>query len=299
MCLIAQRRHTITIVGDPDQSIYGFRSAEIKNLARMQEKYPGTLVIVLEENYRSSAAILLTAMEIIEQDESRPAKKLLPTHCAGERPVLRKLPSAAIEAEWLVGEIKRSQRLTGNLFTFSDFAILLRSASLSRHLESALGKAGIPYRMVGGHRFFDRMEVKIILDYLRVINQPEHNDALVRIINVPSRKIGEGTIRALLEEAEQKNVSLWNLILNTAQGNDRPTTKLSPQACKGLESFVNLVFTSRMKLLNAEETPLSLIDLVSHILRKLSFREFLWKAYTEDFDTRWANVEELIAQAND
>ena len=299
MTLFGQKHKNITIVGDPDQSIYGFRSAEIKNLHRMQSAYRDTLVVLLEENYRSSAAILHSAVEIIEQDETRPPKRLLPTHSAGEQPVLRRLPSAAVEASWVVGEIQRSKLLTGHLFSYSDFAILLRSASLSRHIETALGKAGIPYRMVGGHRFFDRVEVKLVLDYLRVVNQPTHNDALVRIINVPSRKIGEVTVKSLLEEAEGEKISLWDLVLAVAQGHRRPKTKLSTQAQKGIEGFVNIILTSKRKLAEKADTSSSLVDLIGHLFRKLSFEEYLKKSYPEDFEGRWANVEELMAQAQD
>lgn len=149
MRLFAAHRKQITIVGDPDQSIYGFRSAETKNFKRMLRQYPETVTIALEENYRSSGAILLTALGVIEQDNSRIAKSLMPTHTVGTKPVLRKLENAHKEAEWLVSEIQRCLGLTGTLLDGNDFAILLRSAALSRLIESSLGKAGIPYRMVG------------------------------------------------------------------------------------------------------------------------------------------------------
>ena len=149
MRLFAVQRKRITIVGDPDQSIYGFRAAEIKNYKRMLRQYPDTVTIALEENYRSSGAILLTALTIIEQDSSRVAKSLLATHSVGTRPVLRKLCDAHNEADWIVTEIQRCMGLTGELLDLNDFAILLRSASLSRLIESELGKAGIAYRMVG------------------------------------------------------------------------------------------------------------------------------------------------------
>lgn len=149
MRLFAAHRKRVTIVGDPDQSIYGFRSAETKNFKRMLVQYPDTITVPLEENYRSSGAILLAALEVIRQDQGRIAKSLMPTHIVGTQPVLRKLSSAHVEAQWIVTELRRCIALTGELLTFNDFAILLRSASLSRHVESALGKAGIPYRMVG------------------------------------------------------------------------------------------------------------------------------------------------------
>jgi DNA helicase-2/ATP-dependent DNA helicase PcrA len=288
----------ITIVGDPDQSIYGFRSAEIKNLTRMRHQYPDTQVVLLEENYRSSGSILRCALEVIEQDDSRPQKNLLPTHSTGERPVLRTLPSAAAEAAWLVAELQRATALTAKVLTYADFAVLLRSANLSRHIESALGKAGIPYRMVGGHRFFDRIEVKVLLDYLRVISQPDHNDALARVINVPPRKVGEPTIKALLEEAEKSKKSLWSLVLDISQGRRRPMTKISSQTQKGLDLFTGIILTSQNKLNNLEE-PCTVVDLMAYIMKKLSYKEFLQEKYSEEFENRWVNVEELVFQATD
>jgi DNA helicase-2/ATP-dependent DNA helicase PcrA len=154
MQLFASQRKRVTIVGDPDQSIYGFRSAETRNFARMMRQYPGTMTVPLEENYRSSGAILLAAMEVIRQDAGRIEKKLLATHGVGTRPVVRKLVDAAAEAQWLVSEIKRCVAMTGGMVGLDDVAILLRSASLSRHVESALGKAGIAYRMIGEFSLF-------------------------------------------------------------------------------------------------------------------------------------------------
>lgn len=149
MRLFAAARKRVTIVGDPDQSIYGFRSAETQNFKRMVSQYPDTVTIPLEENYRSSGAILLGALEVIQQDAARIKKSLLPTHGVGTAPVLRKLCSAGREAEWIVTEIKRVLALTGDLMTFDDVAILLRTAALSRLIEGALGRSGIPYRMMG------------------------------------------------------------------------------------------------------------------------------------------------------
>lgn len=299
MCLFAQHKKNVTIVGDPDQSIYGWRNAEIKNLERMEARFPGTDVIHLEENYRSAGAILQSAQQVIEQDESRPAKALKPTFGIGDRPVLRKLPTADAEAKWLVSEIRRTQALCGDLLKPNDFAVLLRSAAVSRHIESAFGNAGIPYRMVGGTKFFDRFEVKMILDYLRIINQPDHNDALLRVINVPTRGVGDVTVKGLIDEAEKKGSSLWKIILNYVQGHSRPNTKLSTQASKGLTELVNLVLTGRKKLTGNESQQASPSDLVEYLIKKLEVSKFLQKKYPDDFDSRWANIEELKAQTAD
>ncbi|KAL1999481.1 hypothetical protein VTN02DRAFT_4448 [Thermoascus thermophilus] len=298
MNLFAARNKRITVVGDPDQSIYGFRSAEIKNLTRMQKLYKDVSISLLQENYRSSASILSSAQDVIEQDTARPAKKLHPTHCVGTMPVLRKLPTAAAEAQWLVMEIKRCIAMTGKLLNYSDFAILLRSASLSRRIESELGKEGIPYRMVGGTRFFDRIEVKILLDYLRVVSQPGNSDALLRIINVPSRKIGDESVKLLSAGAEEAQQPLWNIIKDVAQGRRSTKKNLSKSADQGLSVLVGLIETSRHTLLECRDdsAPRKLLEL---IIKKLAFKEYLKTAYPLDEDNRWANVEELLAQAGD
>ena len=300
MELFATKHKRITTVGDPDQSIYGWRSAEVKNLKKMQKQYSDTLVIYLEDNYRSSGAILLAAREVIEQDESRIPRPLLPTHCPGTVPVLRRLPTAEIEGLWIVSEINRAIALTGDLLEHSDFAILLRSASLSRQVEAALGKAGIPYRMVGGQRFFDRFEIKVLLDYLRVISQPDHNDALARIINVPPRGIGPATVKMLLESAEtsQGTLSLWQLIRNLVRGDGRAIIKISKSAMQGLANLVRILLTAVSKLTHTT-MPQSPEELLLYIIKKLDFEGYLKKTHEQDYDTRWANVEELLAQAAD
>ncbi|KAF2691707.1 ATP-depentend DNA helicase-like protein [Lentithecium fluviatile CBS 122367] len=297
MTLMASRMRRITIVGDPDQSIYSFRSAEIKNLLRMRDDYPQSIVINLENNYRSSGCILSSAMAVIEQDESRPSKPLIATHCVGEQPTLRHLATQHIEAKWIVEEIHRTKTLTAGLLNYNDYSILLRSAHLSLSIERALGKAGIPYRMVSGTRFFDRAEIRIVLDYLRVINQPDHNDALVRVINLPSRKIGDSTVKALQEEAETRKVTVWKLILDCAQGRKKPKCKISGPAQKGIEAFVNIILTSRQKLLPEEDKECNLLDLIYHVLQKISFEAYLKSTHKENWKDRWANVEELVAQA--
>jgi DNA helicase-2/ATP-dependent DNA helicase PcrA len=297
MKLLAQSTRRITIVGDPDQSIYSFRSAEIKNLFRMRDEFPESIVINLENNYRSSGCILNSALAVIEQDESRPQKSLIATHGVGEQPTLRHLVSAYAEAKWTVQEIIRTKTLAAGLLSYNDYAILLRSSALSLQLERALGQAGVPYRMVAGTKFFDRAEIKIILDYLRVISQPEHNDAIARVINLPSRKIGDTTVKALLEKAERKKVTLWKLVLDISQGKKRPDCKVSAQAQKGMEQFVNIILTSREKLLPTKGEHCNLFGLIGHVLQKIQYEAYLKQAHKDNWQDRWANVEELVAQA--
>jgi DNA helicase II / ATP-dependent DNA helicase PcrA len=298
MKLLACKNKRITIVGDPDQSIYGFRSAESENLRRMKAYYPDTVVINLEENYRSSSAVLRLAQDLIEQDPDRPQKKLKSTHSYGTLPVLRKLPSASDEASWIVCEIRRAMSMTGKLVDFSDFAILLRAAHLSRLIEVALGKAGMPYRMVGGHRFFDREEIRTLLDYLRTISQPTNNAALLAIINVPSRKIGEETIKELVRIADQKSIPLWTVVQKVVRGDVALQKKLSKPAEQALGKLVNMILDAkkRMCTMVPDRAPKELLDAV---VTKLSFKDYLESKHPNDHENRWANVEELLTQAGD
>jgi len=297
MKLLAQNTRRITIVGDPDQSIYSFRSAEIKNLLRMRDEFPESVTINLENNYRSSGCILNSALAVIEQDDSRPKKALIATHGIGARPTLRHLASAQVEAQWIVEEIQRTKTLAAGLLTYNDYAILLRSGQLSSSIEKTLGNAGVPYRMVAGTRFFDRAEIRLLLDYLRVVSQPENNDALVRVINLPPRKVGDVTVKALLEEAEHKKVTLWKLVLDVAQGRKRPDCKISAQAQTGIEQFVNVILTSLVRIKVPEGHHVDLCGLIHHIMKKISLQAHLKQAHKDNWQERWENVEELLAQA--
>ncbi|KAH6605711.1 dna helicase ii atp-dependent dna helicase [Trichoderma cornu-damae] len=301
MKLFAQARQRITIVGDPDQSIYGWRSAEIRNLYRLLRDYPETDEISLEENYRSSRSILDVSLTVIQQDKKRYQKVLLPVHTKGARPVLRKLKSSAAEGDWIVSEIKRAVTMFGDMLTYEDVAILLRSASLSRQIESALGKAGLAYRMIGGHKFYERKEIKILLDYLRAVYQPDNNDCIARIINVPRRGIGETTVKRLVEEAEQQGMSLWSLLRRHCHGGRKAATKILPkmeQKINGelMRLILNLQNQAEKITEGSQQT---LVSLVEKLLSQLDFKQYLASEYPEDHEQRWQNVQEFLSLAND
>ncbi|KAK0628847.1 P-loop containing nucleoside triphosphate hydrolase protein [Bombardia bombarda] len=301
MRLLAQQNNRITIVGDPDQSIYGWRSAEIKNLWRLLRDFPNTHEISLEENYRSSQSILDLSLLVIQQDKKRYQKVLKPVHDKGSRPVLRKLKSASAEAEWIVSEIRRAVLMSGSMLNYNDVAVLLRSAALSRHIESALGKSGIAYRMVGGFKFYDRTEIKTLLDYLRVIHQPENNDALARIMNIPRRGIGDGTIKNLVEEAEKSSLSLWSLLVKHCRGDRAAKTRITKQAEQKISGDLLRLLNGIRKRVEeaAESTPFGLVDTIEQLLTALNFQKYLQDAHPDDHEQRWANVQEFINLAGD
>ncbi|KAF4972283.1 hypothetical protein FSARC_1119 [Fusarium sarcochroum] len=301
MKLFAQANHRITIVGDPDQSIYGWRSAEIRNLYRLLRDYPDTDEISLEENYRSSQSILDVSLNVIQQDKKRYQKVLLPVHTKGARPVLRTLKSSSSEGEWIVSEIKRAVMMFGEMIKYEDVAILLRSAALSRHIESALGKAGVAYRMIGGHKFYERKEIKVLIDYLRVVSQPENNDALARIINVPRRGIGEATVKSLLEEAEKTNMSLWTLLLKHCRGSRKANTNIRPKMEQKLNTELIRIISNVRKQADeiSQSSPVTLVHLIELLIAQLDFKKHLEEEYTEDHEQRWANVQEFVNLVSD
>ncbi|KAK4179398.1 P-loop containing nucleoside triphosphate hydrolase protein [Triangularia setosa] len=303
MKLFAQRHKRITIVGDPDQSIYGWRSAEIQNLWRMLKDFPGTDEISLEQNYRSLDAILKLSLLVIQQDKKRYQKALKPVHGRGSRPVLRRLKSASAEADWIVSEIRRVIMMSGSMLTFNDVAILLRSASLSRHVESALGKSGIAYRMVGGKKFYERLEIKAILDYLRVIYQPGNNDALARIINVPKRGVGDVTIKSLLEEAESSSLSVWTILTKHCRGDRTAKTKIpKPMEQRIAAGLTRPLDNIRRKMEEAAKpggVAFGLVEIVEQLLAALNFQKHLQDTHPDDHEQRWANVEEFVTLAGD
>lgn len=297
MRLLAQRNNRITIVGDPDQSIYGWRSAEIGNLRRLFEDFPGTDQIALEENYRSSQSILDSALSVIQQDSKRFQKVLKPVHDKGSRPTLRKLKTSSEEARWIVSEIRRIQLMSGQMMGHGDVAILLRSAALSRQIESALGKAGIAYKMVGGFKFYERLEIKTLLDYLRVIHQPENNDALARIMNTPKRGVGDTTVKALVEEAEQSSQSLWTLLVKHCRGDRAAKTKIQKAGEQKISGeLIRLVLDIQKKMKQPPNgCPYGLVDIIDEVLNRLNFERHLQDTYREreDHEQRWANVQEF------
>ncbi|KEY67818.1 hypothetical protein S7711_09773 [Stachybotrys chartarum IBT 7711] len=301
MKLFAQAQKRITVVGDPDQSIYGWRSAEVRNLYRLLREFPHTAEVSLEENYRSSQSILDVSLAVIQQDKKRYKKILKPVHNKGTKPVLRMLKSSASEGEWIVAETRRLIMMFGGMLKHADVAILLRSAFLSRNIEAALGRAGISYRMIGGHKFYERKEIKVLIDYLRLVYQPENNDALARVINVPRRGVGETTIKSLLEEAENAKFSVWTLLWKHCKGIRKATTNIRIKMEQKINvDFIQVISNLQRKAsMMKEDGSTTLVALIEQLIRDLNFNKYLEEEYPEDHEHRWANVQEFVSLAND
>ncbi|KAJ6583195.1 P-loop containing nucleoside triphosphate hydrolase protein [Mycena sp. CBHHK59/15] len=281
----------VTVVGDPDQSIYGWRSAEVANLAKMRNDLPGTEQILLEENYRSTASILKASLAIVSQDKSRIQKTLLTSHPSGTTPVLRSFPSEHAEATFIAVEIKRLVAFMGGVLRWGDFVILLRFSALSRAIESALQKETIPSVVLGGHKFFERLEIKDLLAYLQLVDNHNFAPAFTRAINVPSRGIGEKTIAEITRRADKTKKSqleVVELINDGEQPDTKPAIKLK------LWAFVKTVRTLR-KLAVERASP---ADLIRRLLELIEYEDHLKKTQP-DWESRWENVQELITFASD
>ncbi|KAJ9120580.1 hypothetical protein QFC22_002509 [Naganishia vaughanmartiniae] len=275
----------VTIVGDPDQAIYGWRAAD----------YPNTVEVHLEQNYRSTGAILDASLAIVKQgkssdkpDKKRIQKGLYTAFGSGVPVTLKQTSNGFNEAEYIADEIKRLIAHTGNLLTFDDFAILLRYNALSRILETTLQKHSIPTRLVGGRKFFERLEVKDVLGYLQLINNPQYHPAFIRVINVPKRSIGEKTLQGLLDRAKEKGLSAMDMTERIADGEDSYHLSMPVNSRKNLVQFVDVIRKLRVQAKNCTRVP----EIIESVLEETGYEAYLRRTHA-DFDTRWENVKEL------
>nr|KIR86884.1 DNA helicase II/ATP-dependent DNA helicase PcrA [Cryptococcus tetragattii IND107] len=293
----AKAHKGVSVVGDPDQAIYGWRSAEIENLNKMTKDFPGVEAIYLEENYRSTGSILDAAHAIVSQDRQRIQKSLFTSRPKSTPVTLKVFSTPVIEASFISTEIKRLIAYSGGLLGYSDFAILLRYNALSRVIESSLQKDSIPNRIVGGHKFFERMEIKDLLAYLQLADNPAFNlnsdsstqPAFVRVVNVPKRSIGDKTLTDILSTAKSMKISPMELCERVTDGEAIPTN-IKPGVKKSLANFVGVI----RKLRRAAERGASVADLIKMIIEKVNYEEYL-RTSQPDWDSRWENVKELVS----
>lgn len=219
--LLAKGSGNICCVGDDDQSIYGWRGAEVENILRFEKDFPGATIIRLEENYRSTGHILSAANAVISHNEGRLGKQLYTSDGDGEKVKVRGLWDGEAEARWVGEEIESLQQ---KKYGLNDIAVLVRAGFQTREFEERFIQLGLPYRVVGGPRFYERMEVRDALAYLRVVQQKDDDLALERIINTPKRGIGDTTLQTLYTHARSKNISLYDAVRDLTQ-----TDELKPK----------------------------------------------------------------------
>ena len=274
---------SLCVVGDIDQSIYSWRGADFRIIMNFQNDFPKAKLVKLEQNYRSTANILNAANAIIENNEERVDKVLYSQKGDGEKISLYEAQDETDEANYIVKSIRDTSD------NYNQFAVLYRTNAQSRALEEALIASGIPYRIYGGLKFYDRKEIKDAIAYLKLIYNQDDSQSLRRIINVPKRAIGEATLKHLQEYADSQDISLFSAILNV----DEISAIKSGTATK-LKDFSTLI----MKLKEAQER-YSLPEFLSLILEKSGYLKELQASGTDEDQTRIENLQELVNVANE
>ncbi|MEE1038840.1 MAG: 3'-5' exonuclease [Eubacterium sp.] len=231
--MLAEQNQNICVVGDDDQCIYQWRGADIRNILNFEKDFPGAEVIKLEQNYRSTGNILAAAHSVIEHNHQRKSKKLWTNAEDGSKIIYSRLDDDKLEAHYIAQEIDRLHRVAGR---YGDFAILYRTNAQSRTFEEALGRRGVPYRVVGGTRYYDRMEIKDMVAYLRLVSNPADELALMRVINVPKRGIGNATVAKIKTMADVLGISMFQALKE-----DSVMDSLSAKVRKALQDFVDVI----------------------------------------------------------
>lgn len=280
--LICQKRKNLCVVGDDDQSIYKFRGATIENILNFEKTYKDAKIIKLEQNYRSTQNILDAANAVIENNSERKGKKLWTQNNAGEKIHLHTAFNENDEANYIAETILNKVATGAN---YSDFAILYRMNAQSSNIERTFIKSGISYRIIGGHRFYERKEIRDVIAYLSVINNPNDEVRLRRIINRPKRSIGDKTISKITEIAAQTGQSLLEIIRHADEYSDLLRAALK------LKKFANLIDG----LIEASDNPdFSLHNLYQKVLEDTDYVENI-NLEKDDVDARIENINELLS----
>lgn len=283
--LLSAKYKNIMVVGDDDQSIYKFRGAVIENILNFDKHYDNTAVIKLEENYRSTKNILDAANHVIANNSGRLGKTLWTSGESGDRVVIKKLGNQNDEGRYIADVISEGVKNGGS---FKDYAVLYRMNSQSRSVEQAFAKSGIPYRMLGGHRFFDRMEVKDIIAYLALINNPSDDLRLRRVLNTPRRGIGEKSIQIAETLAAEEGCSLLEFIRRAKRYN-----AISPSTANQMVNFVYMI--DRFAEQSAE---LSVSALIEQVCEESGYNKMLSEIPDlMEREERINNIGELVSAA--
>jgi DNA helicase-2/ATP-dependent DNA helicase PcrA len=277
---LGAKYRNVCVVGDADQSIYGWRGANIQNIMNFEKDYPEATTIKLEQNYRSTKTILKAANEVINNNSNRKPKELWTDNSEGDKIKFYRGQSDTDEALYVIDQIK-DLLLQG--YNYGDFAVLYRTNAQSRNFEDKLMKANIPYKIIGGHKFYDRKEIKDILAYLRLIANRDDSMSFQRVINSPKRGIGPGTIEKLQTFADEHNWSLLEAAENI---------ELSPLAAKPRKTIGE--FAKVIDDLTKLSEDQSMTILMDHLLEDSGYVEELKKQNNLESQARVENIEELL-----
>lgn len=285
--LLAQSHRRLTAVGDDDQSIYGWRGADVGIILRFEKDFPEAGIVKLEQNYRSTGNILSAAHAIISHNSGRHAKKLWTENEAGKELVLYEAMNEEDEAFFIAREVTRLVEDEGR--SLSDFAVLYRTNAQSRALEEALVRLDIPYVIVGGLRFYERKEIKDIMAYLRVIENPADAVSLRRIINVPGRGVGPASLTRLERLAEAKGIPLLEAV-----GRTEEIEGLSRKASAALQELYSLLAG-----LGSRREEMLVGDIIAEVLDRSGYVRMLREERTIEAEGRLENIKELLTVARE
>lgn len=280
--LLAAKYRNICVVGDDDQSIYSFRSADVRNILDFKKDFPEAVTVKLEQNYRSSGNILTAANEVIKNNASRHAKALWTESVDGELIKEYSAGDDRDEARFVGDEISRLVR--ENNYRYSDFAVLYRANAQSRSLEDAFSHRGLPYRLIGGLRFYERKEIKDMLAYLRLISNPSERVCFLRIINVPKRGLGESSIKVFMDYIEANSCSVFEGLARLEM-----IPGMTPRVLKAFSAFRTMFFS----WVDLREQ-LSVSDLAEKILIDSAYLKELQEENTIESQGRIENLREFL-----
>ncbi len=289
--LLAGKYRNICVVGDPDQSIYSWRAADIRNILNFEKDFPDAKVILLEQNYRSTQLILDAATHVISANKQRKPKDLWTENEKGLPPYVIETYSEEEEAQWVVNEIDKLVR--SKEVKPGDCAIMFRTNAQSRVLEEAFIRYGMPYKLVAGTRFYERREVKDIIAYLRLIQNPNDTVSLMRVINVPQRGIGERSLDELSRWAQSQGVNEYKALQLLAESKDSSAElPFSARTVKALAGFAAMLdnFIEKSK-------ELDMVKLFDLVVEKSGYKQYITGLV--DGDDRWENILELRGVAQD
>ena len=281
--ILASRYGNITVVGDNDQGIYSFRGADISNILNFEKDFPGTKIIKLEQNYRCTGNILKAANAVIKHNEEKYKKSLWTENEEGVLPKIYSGDDEYDEASYIVQQINHLK--TEEYLKMSDFAVLYRMNSQSRAIEDILRRENIPYKIVGGLKFYERKEIKDIIAYLRLISNPADNLSLKRIINEPKRGIGKTSLENIQEIAEKLGISMYEVIRHTE---DYGLNRITATAKEFVEVIENLRNLSENALIS---------ELIKETLKTTGYTKALELEDTKEAENRIENLEEFLTVA--
>ncbi len=284
--LLAGKHRNLCVIGDPDQSIYAFRGADIRNILEFQNEHKDAASIKLERNYRSTQQVLDCADAVIAANPKRPQKKMWTERADGEKITVQEVRDEKEEArEAVMGAMAKM----ANGISLRDQVILYRTNAQSRLFEEACMKSAVPYRIVGGVKFYARREVKDVLAYLYAIHNPSDALSLLRIINVPSRKIGKTTIEKIQGYCQAEQVSLWEALKKAVSCELRAESILSQSTMNRISAFVSLIEKYREK-----KKTMNVSMLTKELLDDIQMKKWVEDDTTEG-EARWQNIGELLS----